>query len=126
MQQTAQPPVWRFLVDENLPRSLAPDMRSAGYVAQHVYDVGMQGAKDPVVYAYAQAQRMAIITGDKDFSNIRVYPPPHAGLIIVEVPDTMLPDTRKRIILRQLATLQGQTLENALVIIEAGRVRVRR
>jgi predicted nuclease of predicted toxin-antitoxin system len=117
---------WRFLVDENLPRSLATDMRAAGYQADHVYDLGMAGSKDPAVYVYAQAQRMTIITGDKDFSNILMYPPPHAGLVIVEVSDTMLPDARKRIILRQLATLSGQSLENTLVIIEPGRVRIRR
>lgn len=117
---------WRFLVDENLPRSLTADLRAAGYGADHVYDLGMAGSKDPAVFAYAQAQHLTIITGDKDFSNILMYPPPHAGLVVVEVPDTMLPDARKRVLLRQLATLRGQSLENALVIIEAGRVRVRR
>ncbi len=101
-------------------------MRAAGYGADHVYDLGMAGSKDPAVYAYAQAQRMIIITGDKDFSNILAYPPPHAGLVIVEVPDTMLPGARKRLILRQLATLSGQSLESALVIIEPARVRIRR
>lgn len=121
-----QPPVWRFLVDENLPRSLAPELVALGYIAEHVYDLGMGGTKDPAGYAYAQAQHAAIITGDKDFSDIRVYPPPHAGLIVVEVPDTMPPDRRKRIILRQLATLSGQSLENTLVIIEAARLRIRR
>lgn len=124
---TAHPPlVWRFLVDENLPRSLVPDLIALGHVAEHVYDIGMAGTKDPAVYAYAQAQQATIITGDKDFGNIRVYPPPHAGLIVVEVPDTMPPDARKRIIVRQLATLAGQSLANTLVIIEAHRVRVRR
>jgi len=53
-------------------------------------------------------------------------PPPHAGLIVVEVPDTMPPAVRKRIIVRQLVTLAGQSLANTLVIIEAHRVRVRR
>ncbi len=124
---TAHPPlVWRFLVDENLPRSLVPELTALGHVAEHVYDIGMAGAKDPAVYAYAQAHQATIITGDKDFSNIRVYPPPHAGLIVVEVPDTMPPDARKRVIVRQLATLAGQSLVDTLVIIEAHRVRVRR
>jgi len=72
---TSHPPtVWRFLVDENLPRSLVPELTALGYVAEHVYDIGMAGTKDPVVYAYAQAQQATIITGDKDFSNIHVYP----------------------------------------------------
>lgn len=117
---------WRFLVDENLPRSLVPDLAGAGWVAEHVYDLGMGGAKDPVVYAYAQQHQAAIITGDKDFSNVRTYSPPHAGVIVVELPDSLPPDARKRIILQALRTLAGQSLSNALVIVEPSRVRVRR
>jgi predicted nuclease of predicted toxin-antitoxin system len=91
-----------------------------------VYDLGLGGAKDPAVYAHAQTQRATIVTGDKDFSDIRAFPPPHAGIVVVEVPDTMLPEPRKKLILLQLATLAGQSLENALVIVEPGRVRIRR
>lgn len=117
---------WRFLVDENLPRSLVADLEQQGYVAEHVYDLQMGGAKDPAVYAYAQTKKAILLTGDKDFSNVLVYSPPHAGIIIVEIPDTLPPDARKRAILRELATLDNQLLEDALVIIEVGRVRVRR
>jgi predicted nuclease of predicted toxin-antitoxin system len=65
-------PAWRFLVDENLPRSLASDLTARGFAAEHVYDLGLGGAKDPAVYARAQAQRATIITGDKDFSDMRL------------------------------------------------------
>jgi predicted nuclease of predicted toxin-antitoxin system len=120
------PSYWRFLVDENLPRSLASDLVALGHFAEHVYDIGIGGAKDPAVFAYAQSQQLTILTGDKDFSNIRVYTPPHAGIIVVEIPDVMPPESRKQLILRQLSTLTGQTLDNLLVIIEPNRVRVRR
>src|SRR5579872_758709 len=105
VSSTPSAPVWRFLVDENLPRSLAPELVTLGYIAEHVYDLGMGGTKDPAVFAYAQAQKATIITGDKDFSNIYAYAPPHAGIIVVEVPDILPPDARKRIILRQIASL---------------------
>jgi hypothetical protein len=39
---------------------------------------------------------------------------------------TQAPDVRKQAILRELATLANQSLENALVILEIARVRVRR
>lgn len=117
---------WAFLVDENLPRSLAGDLRAQGYSAEHVRDTGMGGAKDPAVYAYAQSHDLTIITGDKDFSDIRAYPPPHAGIVVVEVPDTMLPAQRNDLIIRQLSTLAGQSLHNTLVIVEPNRMRIRR
>jgi predicted nuclease of predicted toxin-antitoxin system len=46
--------VWRFLVDENLPRSLASELAARGYAAEHVYDIGLGGAKNPAVFAHAQ------------------------------------------------------------------------
>lgn len=125
------PQTRRFLVDENLPRSLVPELVAAGHAAEHVRDIEMGGAKDPAVYGYAQTHTQTIITGDKDFSNLRAYPPPHAGIVVagivvVEVPDTMPPVVRNRLILRQLATLAGQSLADTLIIVEAGRLRVRR
>jgi len=101
-------------------------LEQQGYLAEHVYDLQMGGAKDPAVYAYAQSKRATLLTGDKDFSNVLVYSPPHAGIIVVEIPDTLPPDARKQAILRELATLTYQSLEDTLVIIEVGRVRVRR
>ena len=117
---------WRFLVDENLPRSLTSELNTLGHVAEHVHDINLSGAKDPAVYAYAQTHHLTIITGDKDFSDMRAYAPPHAGIVVVEVADTMPPDARKRIILRQLATLSGQSLADTLIILEPGRIRLRR
>ncbi len=113
-------------MDENLPRSLVSDLVALGHTASHVYDLGMGGAKDPIVWARAQIGTWTIITGDKDFATILAYPPPHAGIIVVEVPDTMPLDQRKQLILRQLATMAGQSLANTLVILEPGRVRIRR
>jgi uncharacterized protein DUF5615 len=77
----------------------------------------MGGAKDPAVVAYAHAQKPTI-SGNKDFNNVRAYAPPHAGSIVVEVPDTSPPDARKRIIIEHLKTLASQSLANTLVIIE--------
>jgi predicted nuclease of predicted toxin-antitoxin system len=122
---SAPAPAWRFLVDENLPRSLVSDLVALGHTASHVYDLGMGGAKDLIVWARAQIGTWTIITGDKDFATILAYPPPHASIIVVEVPDTLPPDHRKQLILRQLATMAGQSLADTLVILESGRVRIR-
>jgi hypothetical protein len=45
---------------------------------------------------------------------------------VVDVPDTMLPDARKQLILRHLAALAGQSFGSTLVIIESSWVRIRR
>src|SRR5690348_14764079 len=89
---------------------------------------GMSGAQDPIVWAFAQLSplTLTLITGDNDFATILAYPSPHAGIIVVEVPDTMPPEQRKQLILRQLATMAGQSLADTLVILEPGHVRIRR
>ena len=43
----------RFLVDEDLPRSLAGELRAAGVDAADVRDVGLRGRTDEEVLAYA-------------------------------------------------------------------------
>lgn len=62
----------------------------------------------------------------KDFSNIYTYASSPAGIFVMEVPDTLPPDARKRIILRQIATITVQSFVDTLVIIEPHQVRVRR
>jgi predicted nuclease of predicted toxin-antitoxin system len=119
-------PAWRFLVDENLPVFLADRPRAAGHHAAHVYDAGLRGVKDPSVFAYAQANRLTIITGDKDFAALRRFGPPHVGIVVAEAPDTLTVGRRMDVILDGLATLAGQSLDDTLVIIEPQRVRVRR
>ncbi|HEU5198699.1 MAG TPA: DUF5615 family PIN-like protein [Ktedonobacterales bacterium] len=66
---------WSFLVDENMTVTLVATLRAAGYTAEHIYDVGLQGHLDTAVFAYAQAHQQIIITGDLDFSDIREYHP---------------------------------------------------
>jgi len=81
--------LWRFLVDENQPRLLVGSLRAAGYHAEDVRDVGLAHHPDSDVWRYAQVQSETVITEDRDFSDIRVYPPPHAGIVIVALPDSL-------------------------------------
>jgi predicted nuclease of predicted toxin-antitoxin system len=57
-------------VDENTAKSLAFALRGAGYVAEHVCEVGLQGRPDTEVFAFAQAHQQTIITADLDFAHI--------------------------------------------------------
>jgi predicted nuclease of predicted toxin-antitoxin system len=78
------------------------------------------------VWAYAQAHDETVLTKDKDFADIRAYPTPHAGIVIVTVPDVITVTTFVQLILDGLASLVGQSLASAVVTIAPGRVRVRR
>ncbi|HEY7343419.1 MAG TPA: DUF5615 family PIN-like protein [Ktedonobacterales bacterium] len=117
---------WFFLVDENLSRLLASLLRTAGYQAEDVREVGLGAHPDADVWRYAQGQARIIITQDSDFADIRAYPPPHAGIVIADLPDRLVIAAKMQVILDGLASLVGQSLANAIVTIAPGKVRVRR
>lgn len=43
----------RFLVDADLPRSLARHLRTAGFEAEDVRDIGMRKSPDDDIFTYA-------------------------------------------------------------------------
>ena len=67
--------VIRFLVDENLPVSLVQFLRSRGFEAHRVGDVGLRGARDEEIADFAFRNNYVIMTLDKDFGYIyhRLY-----------------------------------------------------
>jgi hypothetical protein len=92
----------RFLIDADLPRPVAPLVRSLGHEATDVRDVGLGEAPDAEIAAYARAHELCLLTGDFDFADIRDYPPEHYYGIVV------------------LSRLPGR-----LAIVEPGRIRLR-
>lgn len=117
---------WRFLVDENLPRLLTARLMAAGYSVEDARDVGLRSRPDPVVFAYAQAHSQTIITLDKGIGSIVQYPKPHAGIIAARLPGRLSLAQKVDIILAGLVSLTGQNLNDTVVVIEPGRVRIRR
>lgn len=119
--------MWVFLIDEDMPRSTAVVLRQAGHTAMDVRDVGLRGKSDRDVFAYAQAEGAVLITADKGFANMLSFVPGrHAGIIVVRVPNELPTVQVNREILRCLADLAGESLHGLLIIVEAGRTRIRR
>jgi predicted nuclease of predicted toxin-antitoxin system len=58
----------RFLVDAQLPPSLARWLREAGHEAEHVEDVGLREGSDGAIWAYALRSGAVIVTKDDDFA----------------------------------------------------------
>jgi predicted nuclease of predicted toxin-antitoxin system len=45
--------MWKFVVDESMPRSTARELRRLGYWAEDVRDVSLKGSDDDTVFSYA-------------------------------------------------------------------------
>ena len=118
---------WRFLIDENLPARLTDYLRTEGYAAEHAYDVGLRTRHDQDVFAYARTAGATLITQDHDLErDTGQFPPPHAGVVLVELPQFWPRENKMQRIVAALRSLSGQSLRNTLVIIEPSQVLVRR
>lgn len=117
---------WFFLIDENLPQPMAGALRNAGYLAEHVVEVGLTGHPDTDVFAYAQAHQQTIITSDLGLANVIAFPPPHGGIIALRLPNSVQTADRIQRLLDALASLSGQDLSSIVVVVDQRRVRVRR
>jgi predicted nuclease of predicted toxin-antitoxin system len=116
-----------FLIDEDLPRSLVPALSAAGMEAIHVIDAGLRGRSDSDVLAEANRNRRTLITADLDFSNLLQYPlGTHAGIVIARLSNETPVDTLNEAVVTAPISLADDEVAGCLVIIEPGRVRLRR
>ena len=117
----------RFLVDEDLPRSLARTLRQAGLDADDVRDVGLHGKSDDQVFEYATSRSRILLTADLGFANILRFPlGSHAGVIVVRFPNEVPTGRLNGEILKATRNLLDAEIRGNLIILEPGRIRLRR
>lgn len=115
----------RFKLDENLPVELADLLRSAGHDAQTVLDQQLGGADDRDIAAVCRREGRAIVTFDKDFADIRAYPPSaYAGIVVLRLASQAREHTLT-VGRRLLRILNDTPLDGQLWIVDERRVRVR-
>jgi predicted nuclease of predicted toxin-antitoxin system len=113
-------------LDENLGRSHVDLLRQAGYTADRLYDEGLSGAKDDVVWQRVSAESRFFITLDLDFSDLRRFTPgTHPGILLLR------PRAHGRqAVLDVLSHVLGdhplQTLAGCLAVADETHTRVRR
>ena len=115
-------PPWAFLLDGNMPKRATIALRRAGYSAVRVVEVGLRAQEDPVVFAYARAGGLIIVTRDVDFLASQ-YQPPHGGIILLAlpgVPGRAVVDP----LLAVLTSLQGQDFTNKVCLVDPGGLHV--
>ena len=117
----------RFLVDEDLPRSLATALRSAGHEVFDVRDIGLRGRPDHEVFQAAQERGAVLVSGDRGFANILSHPPgSHAGILIAHFPNEMPTTVLNEQVLSAVKSLEEGEITGNLVMVEPGRLRIRR
>jgi predicted nuclease of predicted toxin-antitoxin system len=88
--------IMKVKIDEDLPKNLAVILLERGYAVETVFQQGMSGWKDPDLWKTIQEEQRFLITADKGFGDIRVYPPgTHSGILLLRPDrDGILPITK--------------------------------
>jgi hypothetical protein len=111
-----------FLVDENMPRSLAPQIVALGFVAQDVRDIGLRGRDDDEVFDAAVASDGIIITRDRGFTVEKTWPDDFtAGVIFVNLPDDADAKVLNATVIALLSKRQPVSLLGAVTYLEQHR-----
>lgn len=117
----------RFLIDEDLPRSMEALLRQHKHEAVDVRDIGLRGAKDYQIAAHARKEGLCLVTGDFGFADVRNYPPgEYAGIVVLKLPRA----ATASFIFSLLESFLKQKdlvaqMPGKLAIVEPGRVRIR-
>src|SRR6266581_938360 len=101
-----------------MPKRAATALRRAGFSAARVVEVGLRAERNPVIFSYARARGLIIVTRDADFLATQ-YQPPHAGIILLSlpgVPGRAVVDP----LMAALNLLQGQDLTNKVYLVVPG------
>jgi predicted nuclease of predicted toxin-antitoxin system len=116
----------RFLVDEDLPRSLVRALKDAGFAAEHVLDVDLRGRPDRDVLDGAIARGAVLVSADVGFANLLDFPlGSHQGIVVVRFPNEASNQLLNRTVVGSLREFVADDLAGSLVIIEPRRVRMR-
>jgi hypothetical protein len=115
----------KFKTDENVHPDLAARLRADGHDVQTIWDESMRGAADGDVAGVCKAESRALVTFDKGFADIRMYPPEsYAGLIVLRLDR----QSRARLLAawnEVAALLEVEPLEGRLWIVDEDGVRIR-
>ena len=75
----------RFLVDANLPPTIAALITSLGHDAQHSSHVGLEKAKDREIREHAKSNDLCIVTKDEDFVLLKASDPDGPRVVWVRI-----------------------------------------
>ena len=116
----------KFLADENISPISVAFLRRLGFDVLHVREVGLKRKPDCEIMGYALKEGRILITLDKDFADIRNYPPgTHAGIIRMRLPFPS-PQAVNACLGLLLKQIPEQDLLGNLVITDGEKYRIRK
>jgi predicted nuclease of predicted toxin-antitoxin system len=115
----------KIKLDENLPVTIAAELRRLGHDVDTVEDECLSGADDPVVLKAATADGRALVTLDKGLANVQIYPPStHAGVILLR-PASNGRGAVSRFVMERFPLLPDIDSNGRVIIVSSTAIRLR-
>jgi predicted nuclease of predicted toxin-antitoxin system len=115
----------RFLLDENIPPSLAVLLQKVGHEARHVVEIGYTNTPDFKISAFAAQSGEIILTHDTDFGTILALSGDNKPSVILFRLQAANNLTYVNLLEKHLSEFEDNLLLGALVVIDEEKIRVR-
>jgi predicted nuclease of predicted toxin-antitoxin system len=116
----------RFLADENIPPAVIEYLKSKGFDAKAIREFLPAASPDLDVIGVARQEGGILLTFDKHFSNILLYPlRTHAGIIRIRLHPPLIEDILSALE-NFLKNVDLTGIKGALVVLERDGFRIRR
>jgi predicted nuclease of predicted toxin-antitoxin system len=113
-----------ILADECVYQITVDVVRSWGVAVITAQEAGLASCKNGELLAYAQKNDCVFLTRDKDFTDIRIYPPSDfRGIIVLKISPSNQHEVHK-MLHQLLSTLSLEELRAKLAIVDRKKCRV--
>jgi predicted nuclease of predicted toxin-antitoxin system len=116
-----------LFLDHCVSRRTVEHLRELGHDIITAKDMAQERAFDPEIVELATKTDRVMVTEDRGFGDIRKYPPGrYQGVLILRVRNLASRDSLHRSLEAFLTSMDRDAIRGCLVLVDEGRVRVRR
>ncbi len=115
----------KFLLDENMPPSLAILLKNEGYEARHVVEIGYTNTSDFKIIEFAAESGEVILTHDTDFGTILALSGANKPSVILFRLQATNNATYLFLLQKNINSFLENLILGALVVIDEDKIRIR-
>ena len=116
----------KFLLDENVSSLFIKKIKQQYPGSVDIYDIGYVGKSDIEIYDFLKHHKYILITFDRDFSDIRKFPPEFVeGIIVLRFKNKKIQDLMTET-LAYLEELKKVHFKHSLAIFKNSGIRIKK